>query len=95
LASGLECSDLRVMAEQVELLWHYDSIYWLGSQPMHASAIAVEDIVTFSEVSGPIYKVGLSGIDAIVLGECLRHPDSRTGAPQRTVRLGISEPSRT
>lgn len=63
-ASGLDCSDLRMMASKVDLLWHYDTIYWTGSQPTHATAIAVDEIIAVSlEDAGPVYKVGLSGKD--------------------------------
>jgi hypothetical protein len=63
-AAGLGCSDLRVMADQVGLLWYYDSIYWTGSQPIHATAIAVEEIISLpTQDGGPVYKLGLSGVD--------------------------------
>jgi hypothetical protein len=60
-ASGLGCSGLRVMADQVGLLWYYDAVYWAGSQPTHATAIAVEESISVSEEETPIYHVGLSG----------------------------------
>jgi hypothetical protein len=63
-ASGLGCSDLRVMAEQVGLLWYYDAVYWTGSQPTHATAMAVDEIIGEAAKGGPVYKVGLSGKDA-------------------------------
>lgn len=62
-ASGLGCADLRIMADQVGLLWYYDAIYWAGSQPTHSTAIAVEEVITISEeTGGPVYRVGLSAI---------------------------------
>ena len=60
-ASGLGCSNLREMADNVGLLWHYDAIYWVGSQPTHASALAVDEHIGLASDGTPIYKVGLSG----------------------------------
>jgi hypothetical protein len=72
-AAGLGCSDGRAMADTVGLLWYYDSIYWIGSQPIHATAIAVEELVSMPNQSGgPVYKVGLSGVgvDANLAAYC-------------------------
>jgi hypothetical protein len=59
--SSVGCSDLRVMAEKVGMLWEYDSIYWFGSQPTHASAIAVDEHIELTDDRAPMFKVGLSG----------------------------------
>jgi hypothetical protein len=92
-ASGLDCSDLRVMATKVGLLWHYDSIYWTGSQPTHASAIAVDEIIEGAvKGSGPMYKVGLSGKD--VRRELVAYADFLIRGLDRLDRafgLGIEE----
>ncbi len=49
------------MASKVELLWH-DAIYWIGSQPTHATAIAVAEIISAAAAGdgGPVYRVGLA-----------------------------------
>lgn len=60
-ASGLHYGSLRHMAEKVGLLWHYDSVYWAGSQPTHASAIGVEEHIGVGPDGTPAYKIGLSG----------------------------------
>jgi hypothetical protein len=59
-ASGLGVSDLRRMAEVVNLLWHYDAIYWFGSQPTHATAIGVDEYFQVTEEKKPLYEMGLS-----------------------------------
>lgn len=59
-AAGLGCGNLADMANLVDMRWHYNSIYWTGSQPTHASAIAVEEHVAFAD-GKPVYHMGLSG----------------------------------
>lgn len=58
--SAFGCPHLRVLAEKVNMLWEYDAIYWMGSQPIHASVIAVDEHIDLAADSTPIYKVGLS-----------------------------------
>ena len=61
-ASGLHCGSLRDIAKKVGMLWHYDSVYWAGSQPTHASAIAVEEHIGVGSDGTPVFKIGLSGV---------------------------------
>jgi hypothetical protein len=59
-ASGLHRGSLRDLAEDVEMLWYYDFVYWLGSQGTHASAIAVEQLVGASSPGVATYQMALS-----------------------------------
>jgi hypothetical protein len=59
-AAGLGCGSLGHMATIVGMQWHYNTIYWTGSQPTHASAIAVDEHVEVVD-GKPVYKIGLSG----------------------------------
>ena len=56
-ASGFHKGSLRDLAKDVDMLWHYDMIYWSGSQNTHASAIGVAQYVA---VDRPIYNFALS-----------------------------------
>jgi hypothetical protein len=59
-AAGLGCGSLRHMATLVGMQWHYNTIYWTGSQPTHASAIAVDEHIAVVD-RRPVYEMGLSG----------------------------------
>jgi hypothetical protein len=59
--SAVGSPNLRDMAAKIGLLWYYDAIYWFGSQPTHASVVAVDDHIGLADDGGPIYKWGLSG----------------------------------
>jgi hypothetical protein len=60
-AAGLGIGSLRHMATSVQMDWHYDAIYWMGSQATHSTAIGVDDRVRFTRAGQPAYAMGLSG----------------------------------
>jgi hypothetical protein len=51
---------VRHLAEDIEMLWYYDFVYWYGSQGTHASAIAVEAYVGMSPQGTVNYRMGPS-----------------------------------
>ncbi len=59
-AAGLGCGSLRHMSLLVGMEWYYNTIYWTGSQPTHASAIAVDEHVAVVDRK-PVYQMSLSG----------------------------------
>ena len=59
-ASGLGKGSLRNLAEDVGMLWYYEMVYWLGSQGVHGSAVAVDNYIDVSPDGKPLYKMGLS-----------------------------------
>ncbi len=60
-ASGLGKGSLRSLAEDVDMTWYYDFVYWSGSQATHASPIAVASYVDISTDGTPRFNMGLSG----------------------------------
>jgi uncharacterized protein DUF5677 len=59
-AAGLGISSLRHMAQQVGMESYYNSVYWMGSQSTHSSAVAVDDYLRVTEDRRPIFQMGLS-----------------------------------
>jgi Family of unknown function (DUF5677) len=59
-ASGLKKGSLRDLANDVDMVWYYDVVYWSGSQGTHASPIAVDSYLGVAAVGEPSYKLGLS-----------------------------------
>lgn len=59
-ASGLNRGSLADLAEDVDMTYHYDFVYWLGSQATHASAIAVQQLVAGSSPGVATYQMALS-----------------------------------
>lgn len=59
-ASGLGKGSLRDLAADVGMDWHYDFVYWSGSQATHGSTVSVESYVGVAADGTPIYKLGLS-----------------------------------
>src|SRR5260370_11541660 len=60
-ASRLGKGSLRSLAEDVEMTWYYDFVYWSGSQATHASPIAVASYVETAPDDTPRFNMGLSG----------------------------------
>jgi Family of unknown function (DUF5677) len=59
-AAGLKKGTLRDLAEDVGMLWHYEMVYWSGSQGTHTSAIDVASYVGVSSGGAPVYNMGFS-----------------------------------
>jgi hypothetical protein len=74
-ASGLGRNNVRDLAGDVGLLWHYDMLYWWGSQGTHSTAIGLEEYLGVGVDGSPRFKLGLSTtglrIDLIVCSELL------------------------